>query len=395
MRIAIVYDCLYPHTVGGAERWYRALAERLSSTHEITYLTRRQWKGDDPGTSFPVVVVAPGGALYTRSGRRRIWPPLRFGLGIFWHLLRHGARYDVVHSASFPYFSLIGAWLALQLRRGARLVVDWHEVWSRDYWLEYLGPVRGRIGYAVQRLCVLLPDHSFTFSRMHEARLRDEGHRAAVLRLTGEYASSGGRVGQTAKGVGEQALLRAKHPPIVLFAGRHIPEKGVLLVPDVVGLVRRRLRGVRCIIFGDGPERAKVEARIRALGLEEVIDVPGRVLAERVHEAMGEASCLLLPSRREGYGLVVVEAASRGTPTVVVDGPDNAATELVEHGVNGLVVASADPSLLAAAVCEIAEKGDDLRGSTLAWYRRQSARLSIESSLDAVERVYTSLREAA
>ena len=51
---------------------------------------------------------------------------------------------------------------------------------------------------------------------------------------------------------------------------------------------------------------------------------------------MRRALCLLLTSRREGYGLVVVEAASHGTPSVVVAGEDNAATELIEEGVNGI-----------------------------------------------------------
>ena len=44
MRICLIYDCLYPHTVGGAERWYRGLAERLvGEGHEVTYVTLRQW----------------------------------------------------------------------------------------------------------------------------------------------------------------------------------------------------------------------------------------------------------------------------------------------------------------------------------------------------------------
>ena len=43
MRIAIVYDCLFPYTVGGAERWLRLLAEDLARDHEVTYVTRRQW----------------------------------------------------------------------------------------------------------------------------------------------------------------------------------------------------------------------------------------------------------------------------------------------------------------------------------------------------------------
>ena len=67
---------------------------------------------------------------------------------MFWHLLRHGRRYDAVHTASFPYFSLLGAWLALRLTRSrARLVVDWHEIWSREYWRTYLGPLGGRIAF--------------------------------------------------------------------------------------------------------------------------------------------------------------------------------------------------------------------------------------------------------
>src|ERR1700729_3261337 len=44
MRICLVYDCLFPHTVGGAERWYRNLGERLAAdAHDVTYLTLRQW----------------------------------------------------------------------------------------------------------------------------------------------------------------------------------------------------------------------------------------------------------------------------------------------------------------------------------------------------------------
>ena len=44
MRVCVVYDCLFPHTVGGAERWYRNLAERLAADgHDVTYLPLRQW----------------------------------------------------------------------------------------------------------------------------------------------------------------------------------------------------------------------------------------------------------------------------------------------------------------------------------------------------------------
>src|SRR5438105_15076686 len=101
MRICLIYDCLYPHTVGGADRWYRNLAERLAADgHDVTYLTLRQWDRRERVEVEGVRVLAAGPrmALYTESGRRRILPPLVFGMGVLWHLLRHPRRYDVVHT---------------------------------------------------------------------------------------------------------------------------------------------------------------------------------------------------------------------------------------------------------------------------------------------------------
>src|SRR5437879_5189761 len=124
------------------------------------------------------------------AGRRRILPPLVFGVGVLWHLLLHGRRYDVVHTASFPYFSLLAAALARPARR-YRLVVDWFEVWTRYYWRSYLGRVGGWIGWRVQRGCVRLRQHAFTFSRMHAARLSDEGMREEPVILEGLHRGKG------------------------------------------------------------------------------------------------------------------------------------------------------------------------------------------------------------
>jgi glycosyltransferase involved in cell wall biosynthesis len=384
MRIAIVYDCLYPNTVGGAERWYRRLAENLSESCEVTYLTRRQWAADEgPGTPFETLALAPGGPLYTGSGRRRIWPPIRFGIGVFWHFLRHGRRYDVVHSDAFPYFSLIGVWLALRVRRlRTLLLVDWFELWSREYWVEYLGAVGGRLGYAVQRLCIRLPDRSFAFSDLHSRRLLEEGHRAPVVRLTGLHDVDASR---------SDASGSEQRQALVVFAGRHIPEKRVTIVPDVIALACKSVPTLRGLILGDGPERERVLARIRELGLEEAIDTPGRVSSSEVTEAIGRSACLILPSRREGYGLVVVEACAQGTPAVVAEGADNAATELVENGVNGVIAKSAEPGDLAAAVVRVIHQGEALRRSTLEWYRAHTDDLSIQGSLAKIREVYAHL----
>ncbi len=377
MRVCLVYDCLFPHTVGGAERWYRSLAERLiAAGHDVSYLTLRQWpRGEDPGLpGVEVVAVGPRMTLYT-GPRRRILPPLVFGAGVLWHLLRRGRRYDVVHTASFPYFSLLAAGFARRPGRYA-VVVDWHEVWSREYWREYLGPAGGAVGAYVQRRCARLPQRAFCFSRLHAGRLRAEGLRGDVTVLEGEY--DGALEG------------RPPRPAVaeIVFAGRHIPEKRAAAVVPAVARARQRLPDLRARILGDGPQRPEVLRLVAAHGLGEVVTVPGFVGADELDDALAGALAMVLPSRREGYGQVVVQASAAGTPSIVVAGPDNAAVELVEDGVNGVIAADAEPQTLADAIVRVHEGGDALRASTAQWFARNAERLSVASSLRTVVGAY-------
>jgi glycosyltransferase involved in cell wall biosynthesis len=371
MRICLVYDCLFPYTVGGAERWYRNLAERLVvEGHEVTYLTLRQWeRGErlDLDPRVRVVVAGPRMDLYT-GGRRRILPPLVFGAGVLWHLLRHGRRYDAVHTCAFPYFSLLAAAIARPLGR-YRLVSDWFEVWSRDYWLGYLGGPAGRIGALVQRLCARVPQRAFCFSELHARRLREEGLRDDATVLRGLYGGSP-----------EPAAPR-EADPLVVFAGRLIPEKRVTAGVAAVASAACRIEGLRGVFYGDGPEREALQSAIAEHEAQPFITAPGFVDGEVVDEDMRRALCVLLPSEREGYGMVVVEASAHATPAVVVAAPDNAAVELVQEGVNGTIAPSADPDAIADAIVRVHEAGMAMRESTARWFAENAQRLSLESSL--------------
>ncbi len=383
MRICIVYDCLFPHTVGGAERWYRNLAERLAQDgHEVTYLTLRQWERGERAQideRVRVLTAGPRMALYTAGGRRRILPPLVFGLGVLWHLLRHGRRYDVVDTCAFPYFSLLAA-AAVRPLRGFELVVDWFEVWSAAYWREYLGAAGGRIGELVQRACARVPQRAFCFSQLHARRLREAGLRGQITVLRGLYA---GRAAPAAAAAAE---------PVVLFAGRLIPEKRVTLAVAAIALAAERIEGLRGEILGEGPERAALDEAIAAHGMGGRIAARGFTSAETLEHEFSRAMCMLLPSRREGYGMVVVEAAAHATPSIVVAGEDNAATELIAEGVNGMVAPRADPEAIAEAIVAVHEGGLALRRSTAAWFAENAERLSLESSLQTVLAGYASAR---
>ena len=475
-RVLIVYDCLYPWSIGGAERWYRALAERLAAEgHQVSYITLRQWppgaapaaaaaRETDGPPAIPGVSVLTAGprlALY-QGARRRLWPPLRFGLGVAWHLLGHGHRYDVVHTASFPYWPLLAA-AALQRRGGYRLLTDWWEVWTLSYWRSYTGRVVGTTGWLVQRLCLRLPHHAFVFSHLHAARLQAEGHRAPVSLLRGVYAgplpepgnrqraagdespagaSSGpsgqdpgagarsascgiARPGPDSLAGGEPAdptriAPTARRPdsqtdpgltsapdepatgpsqplvtdgaipdgPFILYAGRHIPEKRVPAIVPALAVARASVPSLTAVITGDGLTRQALDAAVTAANLEQVVLRPGFVSEAMLDRLYRAALCVVLPSRREGYGLIVVEAAARGTPSVVVAGPDNAATELIEPGVNGFIAASAGAAPLASAMLDVYRAGPTLRASTAAWFAANAPRLSLAGSLARVSAAY-------
>jgi glycosyltransferase involved in cell wall biosynthesis len=259
---------------------------------------------------------------------------------------------------------------------GYRLVVDWFEVWSDAYWREYLGGAQGRVGALVQALCLRVRQQAFAFAQLTAGRLREAGLRGEVRVLRGLYSGP------------QSPPAAVPAEPVVVFAGRHIPEKRAPAVVAAVAAARRRLPDLRARVLGDGPEYAAVQEAIARHGLGDVVDAPGFVPAEEVERDLARALCLLLPSRREGYGLVVVEAASLGTPSVLVRDPDNAATELIEPGVNGFVAESTDPQALAEAIVRVHEAGPALRARVAEWFAENAPALALDASLDAVAASY-------
>ena len=138
----------------------------------------------------------------------------------------------------------------------------------------------------MQRACARIPQRAFCFSRLHAERLRCEGVRGEVTVLEGEYAG----------GEAQGRVEPYADSDLVVFAGRHIPEKRVpALVPALAALP-----DLRAVIYGDGPERGRLLSLIEEHGLTERVSAPGFVEHAQVDAALRSALCMVLPSRREG-----------------------------------------------------------------------------------------------
>lgn len=378
MHIAVVYDCLFPTTTGGGERQYSAFARRFAEQgHQVSYLTRRQWTGPTPPDLPGVDVHAIAGPvdLYDAEGNRRLLPALGFALSIGWHFLRHRRRYDAVLVSALPALN-VPALRAALLGRRTVICVDFLEVWRPQQWLDYSGPIAGRLARQLQRLAVLLSPLASCASAMNAHRLSAEGLRSAPIIFPGLIEEKDAA----------DPVLTPIDPPTVVYAGRMIPDKQVDVIPAAVAWARRDIPELRARLLGDGQQRRKVVDEITRFGLGNAIDVPGFVDSDELVRTLRYASCLVNPSRREGYGIVVVEAAAAGTPAVLVQAPDNASVELIDPGVNGLVAASTEPQILGRAIVDVVRAGSALRTSTYAWYREAVRTKTMTAAADGILR---------
>jgi glycosyltransferase involved in cell wall biosynthesis len=182
--------------------------------------------------------------------------------------------------------------------------------------------------------------------------------------------------------------IESERAPVFIFAGRLIPEKHADKIPAAIALAREKIPQLRAQIFGDGPERGKIRGEIVRLHLEDVIECPGFVPWAQLDAAMSRATGLILPSEREGYGSVVIEAVARGTPAIVVRAPDNASTDLIVENVNGFIAPNVEPAVLAEHMLKLYEAGPELRTRAYEWYREHAAQLSIDASIAQMDEAY-------
>ena len=115
-----------------------------------------------------------------------------------------------------------------------------------------------------------------------------------------------------------------------------------------------------CAIVGTGPERERLERRAAQLGIARQVRFFGSIEHDdAVYGLIKSSRCFVLPSVREGFGIVVVEAFACGVPVITTDHPDNKARLLVDDGVTGwLCSPSADG--LAATIRRSRERPADL-----------------------------------
>jgi glycosyltransferase involved in cell wall biosynthesis len=143
---------------------------------------------------------------------------------------------------------------------------------------------------------------------------------------------------------------------VIVAAGRLSYEKGIDVLIEAAGLLKDEELAFDIQVFGDGPERVRLQALIDRKALNDSVHLAG--FKADLRAVYAGADLLVIPSRSEAFPLVLLEAWAQGTPVVAT--PVGRLPELVRDGVNGLVAESVTPEAL-AKVLAMALRDDEFK----------------------------------
>jgi len=119
----------------------------------------------------------------------------------------------------------------------------------------------------------------------------------------------------------------------IVYVGQFIHRKGLDILLRAIRPLLEKNPQIRLSLIGAGPEQASIEARLRKDCLLGSVKLEGAYTSSRIHERLARASLLVLPSRWDGWGLVINEAFAAGVPVIASDRCGGA--DLIISGVNG------------------------------------------------------------
>jgi glycosyltransferase involved in cell wall biosynthesis len=166
--------------------------------------------------------------------------------------------------------------------------------------------------------------------------------------------------------------------PTLVFAGRLVPQKNLPLAIAALA----DAPAARLVVVGDGPDRGAAEDAVAEAGVGERVRFVGALPREGALEWVAAADAAVLPSDWENFPHAAVEALATGTPMIAT--AVGGVPEIVEPGVNGMLVAAGDREAMAAAMRSVAAD-PELRATLRAGARATAVPFGSERVFGAIE----------
>lgn len=139
--------------------------------------------------------------------------------------------------------------------------------------------------------------------------------------------------------------------PVILTVGRLDKNKGFNYIIDAMPKLIRKFPGTKLVIAGDGPEKDNLLTQIKSLHLEQNVCLVGAVRNKDLPKFYNTADLFVLPSLKEGLGVVLLEAMACGTP--VIGSNVGGITDIIKDNENGLLTKPKDPTDIANKITQL------------------------------------------
>ena len=170
--------------------------------------------------------------------------------------------------------------------------------------------------------------------------------KSVVLRAGVDDDAVRDRVARLERGAARARFGLSPDDRVIVTVGNLKPQKDPLFHVEVLAALRAREPRARLLFIGDGPLRAAVEARARALGVDDALRLPGFV--DDVTPTLAAADVMLLASRWEGLPCAVLEGLACGLPVVVRDTGYGRDLRFADGRLTALALSAAPPAFARA-----------------------------------------------
>ncbi len=340
------------------------LAENYARFRRIE---RRRWDGRIESI-YPRMLVGPGRTTFPYE-----WRLYLRAVGSTVRALRREFPFDVIH-AHFTYPDGVAA-ASLGQRWGVPVVITEHNSWLP--WMNEFPGVRVRSIAAVkQSACLIAVSESVRNTVAHV--VGSGNHNLSVISDGVDPA--------------EFTLPDPSHrrdPHQLLFVGAIRPIKGLDVLLRALRVLADRGRKERLLVVGEAfygayhQEEVRLKRLVQDLGIADRVQFVGKQLPPQLALTMGRSAVLVLPSRIEAFGLVLVEALACGTPVVATrsGGPEE-----IVNGRVGVLVPPEDPEALASGIEQVLDRRDSFDPRELRAHALE--KFGIESVGERLKRVY-------
>lgn len=370
-QVAIVYETVFPEFKGGVERWFQEVSKGLESNNfEVFYLNTNGVTEVRENISY--VDIGKSKNSFHLTGERSILGTLSYSLSLFRFLLKHD--FDFVYMSSFPFLHIWSARVVHIFRKKRyQIIVEWFEIPSLRFWNTEFGFHSGWLGYAIQEITVRLPDINITYLVSTRLQLfKRMSSKKTLLKLPGICPDLSPTF----------PIEENFNTENLCQIGRLIPDKNPLLSLEVVSKLMSKGWKGNFTFIGSGPLEEKIKEEISKRNLNERVFLIKNASDEIKNLTLRNSAALFHPSKREGYGLAIIEAAFFGIPAILIRSEDNKSTEL---GINPSLVAESEDVLeLATLVMKALNDRSSLSIESRRWIEEVGPKMTSRASISEV-----------